>query len=256
MTGRVLVTGAALRVGRAIAGALAAAGYKIAIHCRNSAKDADEFAAALNAKYGTGWAVTARADLANDAETDALIPGIVKTHGNLTGLVNSASVFEDDRIETVNRAHWDKHLTTNLFAPVILSQAFAAQLPPDAQGSIVNIVDQGVLKLTPQFFSYTVSKTGLWTVTQTMAQALAPRIRVNAIGPGPTLASIHQDTKGFAAQAAATPLQRPSTPQDIAAAVVYLMGANAVTGTMIPVDSGQHLNWRTADVEHTKAGSP
>lgn len=256
MSGRVLVTGAALRVGRAIAEALAAAGYKIAIHFRNSAKDADEFAALLNANYGAGWAVTGRADLANDAETAALIPNLVKAHGPLTGLVNSASVFEDDSIETVDRAHWDKHLNTNLFSPVILSQAFAAQLPPDAQGSIVNIVDQGVLKLTPQFFSYTVSKTGLWTVTQTMAQALAPRIRVNAIGPGPTLASIHQDTKGFAAQAAATPLQRPSTPQDIAAAVVYLMGAKAVTGTLIPVDSGQHLAWETADVAHTKGSVP
>jgi NAD(P)-dependent dehydrogenase (short-subunit alcohol dehydrogenase family) len=255
MTGRVLVTGAALRVGRAIADALAAAGYKLAVHYRASAKDAEDFAAALNAKYGDGWAVTARADLANDAQTAALIPSLVKAHGPLTGLVNSASVFEDDRIETVERAHWDKHLTTNLFAPVILSQAFAAQLPPGDEGSIVNIVDQGVLKLTPQFFSYTVSKTGLWTVTQTMAQGLAPRIRVNAVGPGPTLASIHQDAEGFAAQAAATPLQRPSVPDDIAAAVVYLMGARAVTGTLIPVDSGQHLNWRTADVEHTKAQS-
>lgn len=253
MTGRVLVTGAALRVGQAIARALAAAGYKVAIHFRNSAKDADEFAAALNAKHGAGWAVTGRADLANDAETAALIPTLVKAHGPLIGLVNSASVFEDDRIETVTRAHWDKHLTTNLFAPVILSQTFAAQLPADTTGSIVNIVDQGVLKLTPQFFSYTVSKTALWTVTQTMAQGLAPRIRVNAVGPGPTLASIHQDAKGFANQAAATPLQRPSSPEEIAAAVVYLMGAQAVTGTLIPVDSGQHLSWRTPDVEHTKA---
>jgi NAD(P)-dependent dehydrogenase (short-subunit alcohol dehydrogenase family) len=255
MTGRVLVTGAGLRVGRAIGEALAAAGYKLAIHYRSSAKDAEEFAAALNAKYGAGWAVTARADLANDAEAAALVSSIVKANGPLIGLVNSASVFEDDRIESVTREHWDKHLTTNLFAPVILSQAFAAQLPPTEHGSIVNIVDQGVLKLTPQFFSYTVSKTALWTVTQTMAQALGPRIRVNAVGPGPTLASIHQDAKGFAAQAAATPLQRPSTPEDIAAAVVYLMGARAVTGTLIPVDSGQHLNWRTADVEHTKAES-
>lgn len=253
MTGRVLVTGAALRVGRAIAEVLADAGYKLAIHYRSSAKEAEAFAAALNAKHGPGWAETARADLANDAETAALIPNLVTAHGPLAGLVNSASVFEDDRIETVNRAHWDKHLTTNLFAPVILSQAFAAQLPPGATGSIVNIADQGVLKLTPQFFSYTVSKTALWTVTQTMAQALAPRIRVNAVGPGPTLASIHQDTAGFAAQAAATPLQRPSQPEDIAAAVVYLMRAQSVTGTLIPVDSGQHLNWRTADVEHTKA---
>jgi NAD(P)-dependent dehydrogenase (short-subunit alcohol dehydrogenase family) len=255
MNGRVLVTGAALRVGRAIAEALAAAGYKIAVHYRASAKEADAFATVLNAKYGAGWAVAARADLENDVETAALIPGIVGKYGPLTGLVNSASVFEDDGIGTVNRAHWDKHLTTNLFAPVILSQNFAAQLPPAAEGSIVNIVDQGVLKLTPQFFSYTVSKMGLWTVTQTMAQALAPGIRVNAVGPGPALASIHQDANGFTAQVAATPLQRPSSPEDIAAAVVYLMKARAVTGTLIPVDSGQHLAWQTADVMHTKAPS-
>ena len=255
MRGRVLVTGAALRVGRAIAEALAEAGFRIAIHYRSSAPEADAFAAALNAKHGAGWAVTAKADLVNDAETAALIPGIVKAHGPLSGLVNSASLFEDDRIESVTRAQWDAHLTTNLFAPVVLSQAFAAQLPHGAQGSIVNIVDQGVLKLTPQFFSYTVSKTGLWTATQTMAQALAPRIRVNAVGPGPALASIHQSAGDFAAQVAATPLQRPSTPGDIAAAVVYLMDARAVTGTLIPVDSGQHLNWRTPDVEHVKAQS-
>jgi NAD(P)-dependent dehydrogenase (short-subunit alcohol dehydrogenase family) len=255
MRGRVLVTGAALRVGRTIAQALAAAGYRLAIHYRSSAQDAEALARDLNAKYGADWAVTAKADLANDAETAALIPNLVKSHGPLHGLVNSASVFEDDRIETVDRAHWDKHLTTNLFAPVILAQAFAAQLPKDAHGAIVNIVDQGVLKLTPQFFSYTISKTGLWTATQTMAQALAPRIRVNAVGPGPTLASIHQDAAGFAAQVAATPLQRPSYPDDIAAAVLYLLQAQAVTGVLVPVDGGQHLSWETPDVVHTKAGS-
>jgi NAD(P)-dependent dehydrogenase (short-subunit alcohol dehydrogenase family) len=255
MTGRVLVTGAALRVGRAIAQALAAAGYKLAIHYRCSAADAETVARDLNAKYGVGWAVTAKADLANDGETAAMIPNLVKAHGPLSGLVNSASVFEDDRIETLTRAQWDKHLTTNLFAPVMLAKAFAVQLPKDEHGSIVNIVDQGVLKLTPQFFAYTISKTGLWTATQTLAQALAPRIRVNAVGPGPTLASIHQDAAGFAAQAAATPLQRPSRPEDIAAAVVYLMRAEAVTGVLIPVDSGQHLNWQTADVAHTNGGA-
>lgn len=253
MTGRVLVTGAALRVGRAIAEALAQAGYRIAIHYRSSAKEAEEFAVALNAKYGLGWAVTARADLSNDAETAALIPTLVAAYGPLAGLVNSASVFEDDGIATVTRANWDKHLTTNLFSPVMLAQAFAVQLPRDAHGSIVNVVDQGVLKLTPQFFSYTISKSALWTATQTMAQALGPRIRVNAIGPGPTLASIHQDAAGFAAQVSATPLQRASSPEDIAAAVVFLMGAKAITGALIPVDSGQHLAWETPDVTHTKS---
>lgn len=253
MSGRVLVTGAALRVGRAIAAALTSEGYQIAIHYRSSGKDAENLATELNARYGATMAVVARADLAKDAETQALIPGIVKAHGPLIGLVNCASVFEDDRVESVTRAVWDAHLTTNLFAPILLSRAFAEQLPRELEGSIVNIVDQGVLKLTPQFFSYTISKTALWTATQTMAQSLAPRIRVNAVGPGPTLASIHQNAASFAAQFAATPLQRPSKPEDIAAAAVYLMRARAVTGTLIPVDSGQHLSWRTEDVAHEKA---
>lgn len=255
MKGRILVTGAALRVGRAIAEALAAAGYKLAIHYRSSAKEADAFAGALNGKYGAGWAVTAKADLADPEQTAALIPGLVKAYGPLAGLVNSASVFEDDRIESLTRAQWDLHLTTNLYAPVMLAQAFAAQLPTAGKGTIVNIVDQGVLKLTPEFFSYTISKAGLWTATQTLAQALAPRVRVNAVAPGPTLASIHQDAAGFAAQVAATPLERPSHPEDIAATVVYLLGAEAVTGVMIPVDSGQHLAWRTADVALTKSNA-
>lgn len=256
MTGRVLVTGAATRVGRAIAEALTAANFRVAIHYRSSANDADTLAAALNARYGCDTAVIAQADLTNDAQAATLIPSIVKAHGPLIGLVNSASTFEDDRIQTLTRDKWDRHMNANLFAPVILSQTFAAQLPSSADGSIVNIVDQTVLKLTPEFFSYTISKSALWTATQTMAQALAPRIRVNAIGPGPSLASIHQNTAEFEAQAAATLLQRPSPPEDIAAAVVYLMGARAVTGTLIPVDSGQHLNWRTSDVLHGKIHNP
>jgi NAD(P)-dependent dehydrogenase (short-subunit alcohol dehydrogenase family) len=252
MKGRVLVTGGAVRVGRAIAQALAAAGYRLALHYRSSAPDAEAFAAQLNAQYGPGWAVTGRADLSDGAQTAALIPQFVTAHGPLMGLVNSASTFEDDRIETLTRQSWDRHLNANLFAPVQLAQALAVQLPQGAGGAIVNIIDQAVLKLTPEFFSYTISKAGLWTATRTLAQALAPRIRVNAVAPGPTLPSIHQDAQAFAAQAEATLLRRPSAPEDIAAAVVYLMGAGSVTGTMIPVDSGQHLAWATPDVIHAR----
>jgi NAD(P)-dependent dehydrogenase (short-subunit alcohol dehydrogenase family) len=245
MKGRILVTGAALRIGKAIAIALAGSGAQVVVHYRNSAKAAEGLASELNAKHGAGVAVTARADLSDRAAVAALIPGIVQAHGPLTGLVNSASVFEDDRIETLSRESWNRHFDTNLWAPVALIQAFARQLPHGAEGSVVNIVDQGVLRFTPEFLSYTASKSALWTLTQTLAQALAPRIRVNAVAPGPTLASIHQSPEQFAAQAASTLLQRPSEPEDIAKAVVYLMSAGAVTGHLIPVDSGQHLSWRS-----------
>jgi NAD(P)-dependent dehydrogenase (short-subunit alcohol dehydrogenase family) len=168
--------------------------------------------------------------------------------GPLTLLVNCASLFEDDRIETLEAARFDAAIATNLRAPVLLSKAFAAALPADREGLIVNIVDQRVWRLNPQFFSYTLSKAALWTATQTLAQALAPRIRVGAIGPGPTLASIHQTPETFAAEAAAIPLGRSVDASQIAAALTYLIGARSVTGQMIAVDGGQHLAWRTPDV--------
>ena len=168
--------------------------------------------------------------------------------GAITLLVNSASRFEDDRIDTLTAEGFAATIDTNLRAPILLAQAFARALPADGQGLIVNIVDQRVWRLTPQFFSYTVSKSGLWSATQTLAQALAPRIRVNAIGPGPTLANTHQGAEGFAAEAGALPLGRPVDPDDIARALLYLIDAMSVTGQMIAVDGGQHLAWRTPDV--------
>ncbi|HAH11321.1 MAG TPA: short chain dehydrogenase [Alphaproteobacteria bacterium] len=249
---RVLVTGGGVRVGRAISLSLAKAGYALAVHYRSRAQEAEAFAQEVNAQYGAGTAVTIACDLSLTNDVAQMIPRLVAAHGPLAGLVNSASVFEDDRLETLTRAGWDLHLDTNLWAPVVLIQAFAKQLPQGLEGSVVNLLDQGVLKLNPQFLSYTVSKTALWTLTRTLAQALAPHIRVNGVGPGPTLASIHQSAEGFAAQARATLLQRPSPPEDIAAAVVYLMQARSVTGHMIPVDCGQHLAWETPDVVLTK----
>jgi NAD(P)-dependent dehydrogenase (short-subunit alcohol dehydrogenase family) len=144
---------------------------------------------------------------------------------------------------------WDATLATNLRAPMLLAQAFAAALPPGRDGLIVNIVDQRVWRLTPHFFSYTISKAALWAATQTLAQALAPRIRVNAIGPGPTLASAHQSQAQFAAETAAVPLGRGATPDQIGEALRYFIDAPSVTGQMIAVDGGQHLAWRTPDVE-------
>ena len=164
-------------------------------------------------------------------------------------LVNSASPFEDDSGEAFD-LEYEATMAVNLRAPLILSQAMAAALPDGTGGLIVNIADQRVWRLTPRFFSYTLSKAALWTATQTLAQALAPRIRVNAIGPGPTLPSAHQSAEAFAAQAAATPLARGPTVEEIAAAMVYLIDAPSVTGQMIAVDGGQHLAWRTPDVAH------
>ena len=237
----VLITGAAKRLGRAIALKLAGAGYDVAIHYRSSKADAESLAAEVTALGRRAALVDG--ELSKEADVATIVPRAMAALGALTALVNSASVFEDDRIETVTRASWDRHLDTNLRAPLVLSQAFAKQLPAEANGGIVNIVDQQVLNLTPQFLSYTVSKAGLWTLTQTLAQALAPRIRVNAVAPGPSLKAERQSQANFDAHVKATLLQRPSEPKDIAEAVHYLLSAPAVTGQMIVVDSGQHLAW-------------
>lgn len=237
----VLVTGAAKRLGRAIALKLAREGYDVAVHYRSSKADADTVAAEIKALGRR--AVLVEGELSKEADVAAIVPRAVSTLGPLTALVNSASVFEDDRVETVTRASWDKHLDTNLRAPLVLSQAFAAQLPAGAHGGIVNLIDQQVLNLTPQFLSYTVSKAALWTLTQTLAQALAPRIRVNAVAPGPSLKAERQSQANFDGHVKATLLQRPSSPEDIAGAVAYILAAPAVTGQMIAVDSGQHLGW-------------
>jgi NAD(P)-dependent dehydrogenase (short-subunit alcohol dehydrogenase family) len=237
----VLVTGAAKRLGRAIALRLARDGYDVAIHYRSSMPDAEALASEIKA-LGRRTALV-DGELSNEADVATLVPRASAALGALTALVNSASVFEDDRVETATRESWDKHIDTNLRAPLVLSQAFAKQLSAGANGGIVNIVDQQVINLTPQFLSYTVSKAGLWTLTRTLAQALAPRIRVNAVAPGPSLKAERQSQENFDSHVKATLLQRPSSPEDIAAAVAYLLSAPAVTGQMIVVDSGQHLAW-------------
>jgi NAD(P)-dependent dehydrogenase (short-subunit alcohol dehydrogenase family) len=240
--GWALVTGAGRRIGRALALACATAGYDVVVHARGP-EAPEETIGAIRAAGRE--AVVAFADL-----TDAsALPGLVAAApGPPTLLVNCASLFEDDRIESLEPERLDTALATNLRAPVLLAKAFAAALPADREGLIVNVVDQRVWRLNPQFFSYTLSKAALWTATQTLAQALAPRIRVNAIGPGPTLQSVHQTPESFAAEAAAIPLERAVDLDQIAAALTYLIGARSVTGQMIAVDGGQHLAWRTPDV--------
>ena len=244
--GAALVTGAGRRIGRALALEAARAGFDVAVHYRTARDEAQAVAdeiAALGRK-----AVVLDAELTLEEQTAGLIARAAQALGPVTLLVNSASTFEDDRLATATRDNWDAHLDANLRAPIVLTQAFAAALPAEHQGLIVNIVDQRVRRPNPQFFSYSLSKAGLWWVTQTMAQDLAPRIRVNAIGPGPTLASVHQAPGEFEAEAAGTLLQRHATPDEIAAALRYLIDAGSVTGQMIAVDAGQHLGWRTPDI--------
>lgn len=239
-----LVTGAGRRIGRAIALSLAQNGYAVVLHANQSRADAEELAAEIGGKGGRAKVVLA--DLADRDALGKLVPAAA-AFGPLTLLVNNASLFEEDEIATLERARFERTLAVNLAAPVFLAQAFAAQAPVNADASIVNVVDQRVLKPTPRFFSYTLSKSALATATVTLAQALAPNIRVNAVAPGPTLPSPRQSEAQFAAQAASVPLKRGPTPEDIAAAVVYLAGARGVTGSVIAVDGGQHLSWRTAD---------
>lgn len=224
--------------------ALAARGHDVAIHHRDSVENAEALAGEVRA-LGVRAALVG-ADLTDEAETRALVPTAVEALGPLSVLVNNASVFEDDRVGDLSRETWDKHLETNLRAPVVLAETFAGQAPDGS--AIVNLLDQRVLKPDPRFFSYALSRNGLWWATRTLAQALAPRIRVNGVGPGPTLASIHQSDAEFAAEQAAMPLGHGSSPEDIAEAVVYLVGARSVTGQMIAVDGGQHLAWQTPDI--------
>lgn len=238
--GVALVTGAARRIGRVLTQVAADAGYDVALHVR-TVDDAAEAAAADVRARGRKAALFA-CDLRREAATVALVGEAEAELGPVTLLVNSASVFEQDSFADFNRASWDLHLETNLRAPLVLAQAFARRLPAECEGLIVNILDQRVLGTTPEFFSYSLSKAALWAATRMLAVDLAPRIRVNGIGPGPTLPSIHQDQAAFEAEAASTLLQRPVPPAEIGLALRYLIDAGSVTGQMIAADSGQHLS--------------
>ena len=242
--GAALVTGGGKRIGRAICLTLADAGFDVVVHYNSSADAAEAVADEVRA-LGRRAAVV-RADLSDEAQVRAVIPAAVQALGPLAVLINNASIFEDDRVGSLDRASWDAHVETNLRAPIVLAETFAAQAPDGA--CIVNLLDQRVLKPDPRFFSYALSRNGLWWATQTLAQALAPRIRVNGVGPGPTLASIHQTPEDFAAEARNVPLQRAGSPEAVAEAVRFLVGAELVTGQMIAVDGGQHLAWRTPDI--------
>jgi NAD(P)-dependent dehydrogenase (short-subunit alcohol dehydrogenase family) len=249
MTGKAaLVTGGGRRIGRAIALALHQAGYAVAVQANRSAKEADELCAEI-ARNG-GRAAMVRADLAEQASVAGLVAAAAKAVGPLTLLVNNAATFEPDAIGSLDAARFDRQLAVNLRAPLFLSQAFAAQAQNPSEelcASIVNILDQRVFKLTPHFVSYTLAKSALHSATRMLAQALAPKVRVNAVAPGPTMASARQDIAEFARQAAAVPLGHGPTPEEVAAAVIYLASARSITGATLIVDGGQHLAWQTPD---------
>lgn len=242
-----LITGAARRIGRHIAGALAADGYRVAVHYNGSRQDADSVVAEITAAGGVAMAV--QADLHDEAAMADLIPRVTAALGPVGVLVNNASTFEHDTVDTATRASWDLHMQANLRAPFVLSQQMAALLPDTASGVIINMIDQRVWALTPDFMTYTLSKSALWTLTQTLALALAPRIRVNAIGPGPALPSKRQTPEHFAAQAAAMPLGHGTSPSEIASTVRFLLAATSMTGQMIALDGGQHLGWALPGVD-------
>lgn len=251
-----LITGAARRLGRAMALELAALGYDIVLHYAGSKTEAEETAAEIRA---LGVRVNChQADLLVEAETKALAQAPLAFDQPWTVLVNNASIFEYDNIKTATRDSWDRHFDSNLRAPFILTQAFAAQIEtgvidnsgePMATGNIINMVDQRVRKLTPEFMTYTLAKSALWTLTQTSARALAPDIRVNAIGPGPTLRGARQSVAHFENQRQATILKRGANPGDITAALRFILASPSLTGQLLCIDGGQHLGWQTPDIQ-------
>jgi len=250
-----LVTGAGKRLGRAMALYLAGRGFDVAVHYASSGDEAAAVVAEIEALGRR--AVAVQADLLDEAQVETVVARAAAALGPLTVLVNNASIFEYDTVQSGTRTSWDRAIESNLRAPFVLTQGFAAQCPPAvsdengepvAQGLVVNMIDQRVLKLTPEFASYTIAKMGLWALTRTAAQGLAPHVRVNGIGPGPTLQGARQSDGHFARQRAATVLARGAHPSDVTAALGFFLDSPAVTGQMIAVDGGQHLGWKTPDV--------
>ncbi|MGE0767987.1 MAG: SDR family oxidoreductase [Hyphomicrobiaceae bacterium] len=240
-----LVTGASRRIGKCVAVDLARDGWRLVVHYGSHAEEAEGVRAEIVA--AGGHAITVGGDLADSQTVERLFDACTRAMGPVTCLVNNASLFIEDSIDRLDPVVWDRQFAVNLRAPVLLAKAFAERLPPELEGNIVNIVDQRVLAPTPDFFSYSLSKAGLLTATRMLAQALAPRIRVNGIGPGPVLRSVYQDDASFAAEVDSTLLRRATTPSEIAAAVRFILDAPSLTGQMLALDAGQHLVWRASE---------
>jgi NAD(P)-dependent dehydrogenase (short-subunit alcohol dehydrogenase family) len=240
----VLITGAAKRIGRALAVDFARNGWDVAINYQRSADEAETLIQEVETLGRK--AIALPCDLADIEKVQQLLTACARQLGPITCLINNASEFRFDSITDLSPENWNLHLDINLKAPVFLAQAMAAQLPADTPGNVINIIDQRVWNLTPEFFSYTVSKAGLWSATRMLAQALAPRIRVNAIGPGPVLKSIHQTEADFEREVRSTLLDHSTSPEEIAHAIRFILSAPAMTGQMLALDGGQHLSWSAA----------
>ncbi len=237
----VIVTGGGQRIGRAISLAMAKDGWQVAVHFNSSLVEANEVVDEITSSGNVALAV--QADLANEVAVTSLIATISDKLTPVTAVINNASIFEEDTVENVTKGSWDSHLAINLRAPFLLTQSLARNLNKDEKGNIINIVDQRVENLTPYFTSYTLSKSALWTLTKTTAAALAPNIRVNAIGPGPTLPSIRQSQAQFDRQIALTPLEAQVDVEEICNAVRFILATPSMTGQLLSIDSGQHLGW-------------
>lgn len=243
----VLVTGGAKRIGKAIVEDLSSHGFAVAIHCNHSRDEGDALLSAIEAKGGTGAVV--QADLTDSDAVRRLVADVQEQLGPVQLLVNNASIFQEDGIgDLADDAIWDRHFAVHVKAPVLLANAMAALLPDGCDGLIVNVIDQRVWKLTPKFLSYTLSKAALWTATQTLAQALAPRIRVNGIGPGPTIPSDRQNAQDFDRQVGTLLLEYGPDLTEFGRTIRYLWETRSITGQMIALDGGQHLAWETPDV--------
>lgn len=241
-----LVTGGAQRIGKAIVEDLAANGFAVAIHCNDSRRSADNLADELSHR-GLPCAVVV-ADLTDRDAVAGLVAAAEAELGPVTLLINNASIFEDDAAADFGWDAWDRHFAIHLEAPTMLARILAERLPAGREGLVVNLIDQRVWRLTPRFFSYTLSKSALWTATRTLAQALAPNVRVNAIGPGPTLANERQAEGDFQAQVDALLLKRGPSLDEFGRTIGWLWETRSVTGQMIALDGGQHLAWETPDV--------
>lgn len=241
--GAALVTGAGRRIGRALALRLAAMGHDVAVHCHRSREDAEATAAGIEALGRR--ACVLEADLASEAETERLVPEAAARLGPLSVLVNSAAVFQNDRLESCTRESWDRHMEVDLRAPVVLCRHFAEQLQGGMRGAVVNLVDSRLLNLTPNYLSYSIAKAGLWAATQVLARQLAPRVRVNAIAPGPVIPEPGRSAASFAALVDALPLERGPAVEEIAGAMALILESPSMTGQMVVLDGGQAMGWLT-----------
>ena len=236
-----LITGGAKRIGAGIAKVLASNGYDLAIHYNNSKKEAEKLCAELNREKTIAF--TVQGNLLNNKDVKNIFFEAKKKLGCITCLINNASIFEYDNLKEINNELWENHILANLKSPLILSKLFSQYLPKNNYGNIINIIDQRVLNLTPHFLSYTISKSGLWTLTKTLALELAPRIRVNAIGPGPTLKSKFQTKKQFTRQCNTMPLKIGTSVEEIGETVLFFLSIHSITGQILALDGGQHLGW-------------